>query len=364
MRSNDFHPGASSTMPRKCPPSTVPIGIMRGSSRSPKTSNKTFGRLERSSTALCDAAPESALEACLSQPSAAITITHSATRAITGVVAGLNVKARGTGPTLETLVRGVESPRLVNPELVEGTAFAAHPLSGPPIVGFSAFLNGIQQSRVLFHSGLVPIVRGTAAAVIRIRRDRRLTTHSGGPRIERAVFAPRSLISPALWDELAEHGAIDTGPADAHPMAMAERAVRAVERRREALERALAEAWTDAAPLWIDGPLSIASPYAVGIVRTHRTLYGSPEAIGVGWRSSVFRVGDHLSWYLRLRDPKDRDPLWGLLRIEVAEADTEQVDLVSRWVMAEASPLALPDPRWDTLVYGVRDCEEYLRAVC
>jgi hypothetical protein len=75
-------------------------------------------------------------------------------------------------------------------------------------------------------------------------------------------------------------------------------------------------------------------------------------------------VGDNLSWYLRLRDPNGRDPLWGLLRIEVPEADAERVDLVSRWVLAEAAPLALPDPRWDTLVYGVRDCEEYLRAVC
>lgn len=280
------------------------------------------------------------------------------------MVAGLNFKARGTGPTLETLVRGGESPRLVSPELVEGTAFAAHTLSGPPIVGFAAFLNGIQQSRILFHSGLVPIVRGTFAAVIRVRSNRRLTTHALGPRVERAIFAPRTLLAPELWDELAAQGAIDTGPADAHPTALAERAVRAVERRREGLEKALADAWTDTVPLWIDGGLSVSAPHTIGVVRTHRTLYGPPDLIGVGQRSSVFRVGEKLSWYLRLRDPRGRDPLWGLLRIEVPEADAERVDLVSRWVLAEAAPLALPDPRWDTLVYGVRDCEEYLRAIC
>jgi hypothetical protein len=280
------------------------------------------------------------------------------------VVAGLNFKARGTGPTLETLVRGGESPRLVSPEVVEGTAFAAHTLSGPPIVGFAAFLNGIQQSRILFHSGLVPIVQGTLGAVIRIRQNRRLTTHPLGPRIERTLFAPRTLLPTELWDELAAYGAVDTGSADAHPTALAERAVRAVERRREILERSLADAWTDSAPLWIDGALTVASPHAVGVVRTHRTLYGAPDLISVGQRSSVFRVGDKLSWYLRLRDPSGRDPLWGLLRIELPEADAERVDLVSRWVLAEAAPLALPDPRWDTLVYGVRDCEEYLRAVC
>ena len=26
--------------------------------------------------------------------------------------------------------------------------------------------------------------------------------------------------------------------------------------------------------------------------------------------------------------------------------------------------LALPDGRWDKMVYGIRDCEEFLRAVC
>jgi hypothetical protein len=272
--------------------------------------------------------------------------------------------AYGAGPTLETLVRGAESPRLVTPELVEGSSFATHALSGPPLVGFAAFLNGIQQSRILFHSGLVPVVHGTVAAVIRVRRDRRLTTHALGPRIERAVFAPRAMLPPELWEDLETLGAIDTGPADAHPTTLAERAVHAVERRREAVERWLAEAWTEDAPLWIDGGLSVSSPHTIGVIRTHRTLYATPEALGVGQRSSVFRVGDKLSWYLRLRDPKGRHPLWGLLRIEVAEADPDRADLVSRWVLAEAAPLALPDPRWDTLVYGVRDCEEYLRATC
>jgi len=36
---------------------------------------------------------------------------------------------------------------------------------------------------------------------------------------------------------------------------------------------------------------------------------------------------------------------------------------VSRWILGEAAPLALPDARWDKMVYGVRDCEEFLRAI-
>ena len=41
----------------------------------------------------------------------------------------------------------------------------------------------------------------------------------------------------------------------------------------------------------------------------------------------------------------------------------ESADERSRWLLAEVSPLALPDARWDKMVYGVRDCEEFLRAI-
>ena len=54
-----------------------------------------------------------------------------------------------------------------------------------------------------------------------------------------------------------------------------------------------------------------------------------------------------------------------LLRIEIAETDrpTDRADEISRWVMAETTPLSLPDGRWDKMAYGVRDCEEFLRAI-
>ena len=62
--------------------------------------------------------------------------------------------------------------------------------------------------------------------------------------------------------------------------------------------------------------------------------------------------------------------MWGLGRAESAHPDPANVheigaraDEVSRWILAEASPLALPDARWDKMVYGIRDCEEFLRAV-
>ena len=119
----------------------------------------------------------------------------------------------------------------------------------------------------------------------------------------------------------------------------------------------------------------------MGVVNSDRSLYA--EDIDLSFvlglqlreRSSVFRVTSPrrttvASWYLRLRDPAGRDPMWGLVRVEVAQPAPhemdhigERADVVSSWILAESSPLALPDGRWDTMVYGVRDCEEYLRAI-
>jgi hypothetical protein len=77
------------------------------------------------------------------------------------------------------------------------------------------------------------------------------------------------------------------------------------------------------------------------------------------------------SWYLRVRDPSGQDPMWGLLRVETAmpevgatpQAIADHANRVSRWVLAELMPLSLPDSRWDKMVYGIRDCEEFLRAL-
>lgn len=73
-----------------------------------------------------------------------------------------------------------------------------------------------------------------------------------------------------------------------------------------------------------------------------------------------------LSWYLRLRDTEGRDALWGLVRVEMCVVDggriTARADEISRWLLAESSPLAAPDPRWDRMAYGIRSAEEFLRA--
>jgi hypothetical protein len=286
-----------------------------------------------------------------------------------------------------------EKPRLDPPEILEGKRLKAIDVSGEPIAHFAAFLDGTQTSRVTQFVGGVPIVHGTVAAVVRERRERRMSTWRA-PLIERRLFAPLALLPAHAARALSESGAdvVDTSAKrdidSIHPFALQDAALQDVQRGRSALERSLAEAWTASRTdvLYIDGGISESpevakSPAVVGVVKTHQQLYVHGDDLNTilrlraGQRSSVTRVSPRsrtpvASWYLRLRDAQGHDPLWGLVRVESAEpgsATTKQIaeraDQVSRWVLAEALPLALPDGRWDKMVYGIRDCEEFLRAI-
>lgn len=285
-----------------------------------------------------------------------------------------------------------EKPRLDPPELLEGTTLRAREVPGAPVARFAAFLDGTQTSRVLQYAGGVPLVHGTVAAVVRVRRERRMQTWRE-PLVSRGLYVPRSLLAPDVERALADLGievfdiAASRELESIHPFAIQEAALQAVQRHRSALERELAEAWIAGGDgeLFMDGGISesavvATSPRVVGVVKSHQQLYvhgdDLPSVLGLrhGERTSVTMVTPRArarvaSWYLRLRDSGGRDPLWGLVRVETAippgtSAEiTRRADEVSRWVLAEALPIALPDGRWDKMVYGIRDCEEFLRAI-
>ncbi|MES2179039.1 MAG: hypothetical protein V4550_14355 [Gemmatimonadota bacterium] len=278
--------------------------------------------------------------------------------------------------------------------VLEGAALTGLDVSGDPTSEFRAFLDGTQRSEVVSHIGTVPVVLGHTAAVIRERSARRMRTWVA-PLVATKIYAPRDLLASVTWNTLADDFGdtlVDSTNANveggSHPFALRDAAFQRIQVDRELLERQLAEQWCEreADPVFIDGGISsapkvAASSCAIGVVKTHRTLYAEGEALGVvlslanRQRSSVFRVTSPkrstvASWYLRLRDPSDRDPMWGLVRVEVAHPSAagaaeigRRADEVSRWILAEVSPLALPDSRWDRLTYGVWDCEQYLRAV-
>ena len=303
----------------------------------------------------------------------------------------------GEALPLERQQPPAEPARTIGATVIEGTVLRARRVDGEATPGFSAFLDGTQQSRVVAHVRGAPIVFGTVAAVVRERRNRRMSTWRHA--VAHRLYAPLARLGADAADGLCREFAglvVDTTaphphrePPGAHPFALQERAVHFVQEDRERLETALATRWCGVSPgvLFIDGGISGSEAIAqascvVGVVKSHRTLYAEGDALAtvlalpLGWRSSVFRVTSArrtavASWYLRLRDTSGRDPLWGLVRVEVAVpervADPAAVgaraDEVSRWILAEAAPLSLPDARWDKMVYGVRDCEEFLRAV-
>ena len=285
-----------------------------------------------------------------------------------------------------------EKPRLDPPELIEGKKLSARIVPGEPVARFAAFLDGTQTSRVVQYIGGVPLVHGTVASVVRVRRERRMHTWRE-PLISRGLYVPRSLLPSDAQGMLSDIGVdvFDTAANrdldSIHPFAIQDAALQAVQRHRSALERELAEAWIGAGDgeLFVDGgisesPVVATASQAIGVVKSHQQLYvhgdDLPVVLGLrhGERTSVTVVTPRTrtrvaSWYLRLRDSAARDPLWGLVRVETAIPEgkgaevTRRADEVSRWVLAEALPVALPDGRWDKMVYGIRDCEEFLRAI-
>ena len=321
---------------------------------------------------------------------------RAAQRRLAEALEGARLAEPSDGPSLESSrLAPTDPPRLANAELLEDDRVTTHRIEGEAVVGFAAFLDGIQVSRIVAHDDGIPIVHGAIGAVVRERTDRRLGTWRC--EFEERLYAPRGFLPARTSDALAGTGVIvaDTTPrkdgmpdeAGRHPLSLADVAVSAVQAHREALELSLGEAWLMErdTPLYMDGGISgssrvAASPNAVGVIKSHRTLYGDAKAVrlvlalGAGERSSVFAVASPngwratvASWYLRLR--ASADPLWGLVRVEVSmpvdsdkRALSERADQVSSWILAEASPLALPDSRWASTAYGIRDCQQFFKA--
>lgn len=290
---------------------------------------------------------------------------------------------------LELTTSSTQPARTISASIIEGHELRAQRVFDPPVVGFAAFLDGAQESRVAAYlDGGVPVVYGTVAAVIRDRRNQRMFTWDH--RVDHRLYASRAHVADAIWRQLEASGvrlvdtADDADDSSEHPLALRESAVHSVQRDREALEQLLAAEWCrrEDRPILIDGGISGAEPMArarcaVGVIKSHRTLYALGDALSAvlalqqAERSSVFLVtspkrASVASWYLRIRDSRGHDPMWGLVRVEVAPEERDiaaRADLVSRWILAESAPVSLPDARWDKMVYGIRDCEEFLRAI-
>ncbi len=256
--------------------------------------------------------------------------------------------------------------------------------------GFTHFLDGVQRSRLVGYQGMVPLVYGFTAAVIRERHPDRLLRVWETAVVEECLYAPETEVDVAAFraagilvrDTSAAIPAEEEYPAARYRLA----ATTTIQRARAEAEAQLARRWVqlaghdESAWLFVDGGLTFATQHArvVGIIKSHQTQYfPATEQIQVlrlqlGERSAVFqpgfgeaKSGDVYSWYMRLHPFSGRDLTFGLIRVEVDRRNeiVSEADTVSSWLMAERQPLSAPDPRWDKLFYPIHDCEEYLRSI-
>jgi hypothetical protein len=112
---------------------------------------------------------------------------------------------RDPGPSLETTATPSEPPRVVSSDVIESTTVRAIRIADPPVIGFDAFLDGAQESRIVHYCDGVPIVCGRVAAVVRQRVLRRMVTWKR-PVTRSRLYIPRSLVPGSLWSYVVAHG--------------------------------------------------------------------------------------------------------------------------------------------------------------
>ena len=272
-----------------------------------------------------------------------------------------------------------EEARIIPARVLE-TPLVARSVGPPePLPGPVAFLDGIQRCEVLAYAGAMPLLGADVAAAVRERVGRDLrTVHSERRRL--LIGRPEAL---ALADRAATGVptiALSTEEPP-HPLRDLDLAHSAAERAREEVERSVGDRYRRQADHWlvVDGSLAESpgwarDPRMIGVVKSHASLpFGGEDLrtyleLPAGHRSSVFQPASRrhapvYAWGLRLWDWAGKDLLFGLVRVEAAPVpDTvASADRISRWLLAERSPLSA-DGRWDRLLYGIHGVEEYLRA--
>jgi hypothetical protein len=242
-----------------------------------------------------------------------------------------------------------------------------------------AYLDGVQRSEIVGYVGSSPLMVAEIAAAIRERRQRRLRTvveqrrhlALGRPAaLTAAAGALRKLDLVPLPDEEPAHPARDLALA-AH----------AIDQRRGALELEVGKRYRSMSDGWlvVDGSLTESPRWAadartVGVCRSHPVLPFAGSDLDrylrlpAGHRSSIYEPSSRSltpirAWALRLWPWEGKDLLHGLVRIEVApaQASSETANRISRWILAERSPVTAPDRRWDCLLYGIHSVEQYLK---
>jgi hypothetical protein len=276
------------------------------------------------------------------------------------------------------------------------------------------FLDGVQSSREIGRIEMAPVIVATVAAAIVNRCDRRFSRMplENPPALVQAVILPRSAGDArvqAFWELLLDAGFSELGPdeipssphlvldsaeymAETDPsdyVGMREMARVRVRALRERLEGGMLRGWElddrtlEDRDAWIavDGQLKDireSNRRAIGLIKS----VARPEFVGKdvgmlldlepGMRTTSFVPDWQLrrdpgerrtSWYLRVWPPqRGADALGSLMRVEAPrDMEPDQIDEISRWILAERAPLSKPDPRWPAMIYPIHYVEKILK---
>jgi hypothetical protein len=277
-----------------------------------------------------------------------------------------------------------EEARISPSELVEHASARAIAVGdAAPCPESMAFLDGVQRHQVIAYGRRFPfpLVAGVVAAAVRERRGRRLETVTS--EVRHLLVGRREVLDEADGAGGKYARVVLDEEESEHPIAELDRAVAAIDDARSRLEVAVGERFRARSGAWliVDGSLAESRAFAkdgrmLGVSKSHATLpFGGADLetylrLSPGHRTSVFRPSSRrfapvYAWGLRLWPWQGRDLLFGLVRVEAAPiAETlARADEFSRWILAERAPVSAPDARWDRLLYGIHNVEDFLAAV-
>ncbi len=312
----------------------------------------------------------------------------------------------GIGTDISAEIRETDASRPVEIVRLEGH-IAAREIEVEPHAPsrFRFFLDGTQKTMPICRVGLVPVVTALSAVGVLYRDTTGQPALMGDLlRVNQTWIAPRRSGNPnldAMIDHLEWSGETIQDPFAGDPVLTDKGyglvgdygkslayAFDLAGRIRGDQERDVLALWQhDVSPnhpddwIVVDGRLRHNIPNAIGIVKDLQTqhLEGN-EAIALfdlpkGYRTTAFRYasasaqpGDgspegRTMWYMRLWGATGMDARHSLVRIEAPHevATSEQIDEISRWILAERLPRATEDPRGPTLLYPIYYLERILK---
>jgi len=246
---------------------------------------------------------------------------------------------------------------------------------------------------------LIPVHYFVISSVILQRSNRELKLW-GSAKVKEGVFVEKSLIpNQNVLDDFADQGLeiVDIRAQGGDYYALRKKTLQEAKKIRLQLETDLIAEWrlskdSKDSFLIVDGTLMNFRNEAniercVGISKSFGSRYFSVSdhnrvlTMREFERSWAFRFHtpdddtdalnqgkrERLSWYLRLREKRNTDPEFGLIRVEIGlkHLDTlqDKIKSISRYLLSERLPISYPIPRWDKHLYPIYKCESYLSSI-